>query len=70
MTASASGRQRSAGTYTIAQAAKRLGVSPNTAYRCIRDGTFPVLDSLGQSPGCPFAVLERFLEGPVRDEDP
>ena len=57
------------GTYTIPEAAKRLRISSRTAYRLLRDGTFPVPTiDLRARRYVSIAVLERFLEGAVASE--
>lgn len=50
-------------TYSVAEAAERLDVSADTAYRAIKDGTFPVpVISVGRRLRVPKAPLERLLE--------
>ena len=57
------------GVYTVAQAAQRLGISPRTARRLLRDDDFPVPTiRLGTRRVVSVAVLERFLDGPDEDE--
>jgi excisionase family DNA binding protein len=49
-------------TVTVPQAAEQLGVSPDTAYREIRAGRFPVpVVRIGRQLRVPTAPLERLL---------
>jgi excisionase family DNA binding protein len=49
-------------TLTIPQAAKRLGVSRNSAYQAARRGEIPTI-KIGKRILVPVAALERKLEG-------
>lgn len=52
------------GVYSVAEAAKRLGVSDSTVYHMIKKGTFPVLTiKLGSSVKVSRNLLERYLQG-------
>lgn len=54
------------GVYSLDQAARRLGFTYSTAWRRVKDGTFPVpvLRLGGRTRVVSVAVLERFLDGP------
>ncbi len=52
------------GTETVSVAAVRLGVDRLTAYKSIREGTFPVpVIRVGRRILVPTAALDRLLEG-------
>lgn len=48
-------------TLTVAEAAKRIGVSRWTLYRQIHEGRFPPAIRIGQTWRISVAALERFL---------
>ncbi len=50
------------GTVTVAEAAKLLGISRNSAYRAVSVGEIPSI-RLGHRLVIPKAALERMLEG-------
>ncbi len=48
-------------TYTVEEAAERLGISRNSAYEAVRRGEIPSL-RIGRRVLIPRAALERMLE--------
>ena len=56
--------QTISGTETVTAAAARLGVDRLTAYKAIREGTFPVpVIRIGRRIVVPTAALDRLLAG-------
>ncbi len=52
------------GTYSVVDAAKRLGISTRTAYGLIAQGNFPVRTiRVGGAHKIPVEDLERFIAG-------
>jgi len=49
-------------TWTVPEAARRLGISVSYYYQCAREGTLPV-KKLGRRYVVPKDALRRFLEG-------
>jgi excisionase family DNA binding protein len=50
--------------YSMRKAADRLGICTNTAYKMVREGTFPApVYRMGRSYRIPVAAIERIVAG-------
>ena len=54
--------QVTGGTYTIIEAAKKLGISRNTCYEAAKQGQIPTI-KIGKRILVPMAALDKMLAG-------
>jgi len=62
-------REEGARTYTVAEAARVLGISRGLAYRLAREGRLPGVIALGRRFVVSRAALERLLAGEVPEQE-